>query len=175
MQAVSSITIMPPRAMIEPTSSATRSRPACPGTRGCAPPRDRLVWTALNGRPSRSAADVVDDLAQMLAWHLDQAGVDHPPASANTLVPLLEGVPMPAYQSPSWRMMGDVGEGLDVAGSGSGRLLRPRTRVWRAGPGRAPSTLDRGDQGRLLAAKHARAQAQLHLELKGGVGDVGAQ
>ena len=99
------------------------------------------------------------------------------PARANTLVPLLVSVPMPAYQSPPLRMIGAMLAKVSTLLISVGLPPQPGDgRVRRAGPGRAPPALDRGDQGRLLAA-HERpgAQPQLDLELEGGVGDAGAE
>ena len=99
------------------------------------------------------------------------------PARAKTLVPLLLAVPIAANQSAPLLMIGgDVGERLDVVDERRafpqpllGGIGRPRLR-------RAALALDRGHQGRLLAAdERPGADAQVDAEIERRIEDAGAQ
>ena len=99
------------------------------------------------------------------------------PASANTFVPLLFSVPMPANHSAPLRMIGgDVGERLDVVDQRRAAPQAALRRERRARTRRAALAFDRGHQRRLLAAdERAGADAQVDVEVEGRFKDAAAQ
>ena len=75
------------------------------------------------------------------------------PASANTFVPLLFSVPMPANQSAPLRMIGATLANVSTLLISVGQAPQPALRrERRARTRRAALALDRGHQRRLLAA-----------------------
>ena len=168
MQEVSSITIMPPDPMIEPT---WRKRLVIDGH------VEELLGDAAAGGPAglhgfellpigNAAADVEDDLAQRsmpIGTSISPVLLTLP-ARAKTLVPLLFSVPMPANHSPpSLDNRRDVGEGFDVVDQrGAAPEARLPRGIGRARPRLPALAFDRGDQRRLFAAdERAGPKAQI--------------
>ena len=99
------------------------------------------------------------------------------PARAKTFVPLLFSVPIEAYQAPPLRTIGAMLAKVSTLLMRVGWPQRPLVgRVGRARPRRAAVALDRGDEGRLLAADEgAGADADVDAEAEAGVEDAAAQ
>ena len=125
------------------------------------PPAGPPVWTALNGRPStmpppmpytmsRSEVPIGTSTRPVLTTR---------PASANTFVPLLFSVPMPANQARAVADdRRDVGERLDVVDQGRAGRAGP-TRPGTAGAGRGVPRPPSIDAISAVSSPHTNAPA----------------
>ena len=137
---------------------------------GMQPPEGPPVWTALKALPF----GIPPPMSKTSSPRVVPMGTSTRPVlvtfpeRAKTLVPLLVGVPMELNHSHPlrkiWRMLARVSTLLMIVGFCQRPLLAGKGGLGRGCPRDA---LDRGDQGRFLAAdKGPGAHAHFHVEIK---------
>ena len=170
MQEVSSMTIMPPEPMMEPTlgEGFVIDRHVEEFARGCSRRRGRRSATALNLRPS----GMPPPMSKMISRRVMPMGTSIRPVLL-TLAGQGEDLGALALFGADGREPvaavaddgRDVGEGFDVVDE---RGLAPQAflaRIGRAGPRRAAFAFDGGDEGGFLAADEgAGAEADVDVE-----------
>ena len=159
MQLSSSMTIMPPEPIIEPTFFSSSKSTGMPRYRaGMHPPLGPPVWTALNSLPSGTPPP----MSKMISRSVMPMGTSTSPVlltlptRLKTLVPFEPSVPMEANQSAPRSMMAGTLAQVSTLLSVVGLSQRPLSTVWVCFARGSP-TLPSRDAIRAVDSPHTNA------------------